>query len=145
MATGIQRWAHGALCALICISIVSGLGGCMKQRRKGPNMVARMQDAPPIMVDDSGEVYIIVMRAPNPGWSFSYEMNEKTADGVDVFVTIRRPDPSMLYPMVIVEKQLSTPVRTDVEMRLLARLLGHDETTNKRRYAPVGPVGSFAE
>ncbi len=138
--------AHAFLRLSICLAITGGiclgLGGCLKQRRRGPDMAARIQEAPPIRVDDSGEVHILVMQAPNPGWSFVYDQQERTAQGVDVFITIRRPDPSLLYPMIIVEKQVSTPVQTDRPIRVMARLLAHDETTKRRRYAPINQPDS---
>jgi len=137
MKTWMMAWAIGVL--MICT-----LGGCMKQL-KGPDMGERLKDAPPIRMDDSEDVHVLVMRAPNPGWSFWVERDERTREGKRVYVTMRRPDPAMLYPSVIVEKNLRTRVRTDTPIEIYARLLDFDESTRGRGHQRIEPVESFSE
>ncbi len=108
-------------------------------------MAARMESAPPIRIDSSEEVHLIVMQAPHPGWSIDLDKDEPVVSGKRVYFTIRRPDPAMLYPQVIVEKQLRTLVHSDTEIELYGRILDHAETTRKRGYALVEPVVSFEE
>jgi hypothetical protein len=131
---------------LICSGIGLSLVGCKQiDKRRGPDMALRIQEAPPIRIDRSGDVHLLIMQAPNPGWSFSLQGEEKIPEGKRVFVTIRRPDPTMLYPQTIVEKQLRTLVATKHDLEIHARLLDFKETTKRRRYTPIKPVDSFEE
>lgn len=136
MKTQTAAWAMGVL-------ILCTLSGCMKHF-KDPEIAHRLDNAPPIRVDDSESVHILVMRAPNPGWSFKVDRDERTSDGERVYVTIRRPDPSMLYPQVIVEKNLRTRVRTQTPIEIHARLLAFDESFSGG-YAPIRSVDSFED
>lgn len=137
MKTWMMVWAVGVL--MLCT-----MGGCMKQL-KGPDMGERMKNAPPIRIDDSEEVHLLVMQAPNPGWSYWIDRDERTRNGKRVFVTIRRPDPTMLYPQVIVEKNLRTKVRTEIPIELSGRIVDFGESTRGRGYAPIHPVDAFED
>lgn len=129
-------WAMSVL--LICT-----LSGCMKHF-KDPEIAHRLENAPPIMLDDSESVHILVMRAPNPGWSIRVDRDERIRDGERVYVTIRRPDPTMLYPQVIVDKNLRTRVRTESPIEIHARVLAFDESFSGG-YAPLEAADSFED
>jgi len=138
-------WKTGTAAALLMVGVlIGGMGGCMKFN-KGPEMSERLKNAPPIRLDDSQDVHILVMQAPNPGWSFWIERDERTRDGMRVYLTMRRPDPTMLYPQVIVEKNLRTGVRTETPIQIYGRVLEFEESTRGRGHALIKPVDSFQE
>jgi hypothetical protein len=145
MATNNRLSIRITLGALLYAGLGTGLGGCFERitQRDGPDMAARIHEAPPIRIESSGDVHIIIMQAPNPGWSFSLQGEEQIPEGKRIFVTITKPDPTMLYPQMIVEKQLRTLVSTEVNLEIHARLLDVNETTKRRRYTPINTVDSF--
>lgn len=134
-----------AMCVSICVlGTVVFAGGCMKQRR-GVNMAERIENAPPIRIDDSQDVHILVMQAPHAGWSFSIEKDEPTPKGKRVYITMWKPDPTMIYPQMIVEKSLRTDVRADTPIEIYGRMINFKESTRDRGYAPIKPVDSFEQ
>lgn len=105
--------------------------------------VQRLQSAPPIKGETLDRRHLLVMQAPNPGWSFSIDRTDRERDGWVVSLTIREPNPAFMYPQRIVEKQLLTEVEADQPLRVMARVLTHDEKDDVSGYAPFGLVESF--
>lgn len=106
-------------------------------------MAQRLQNAPPIKGESLDQRHLLVMQAPNPGWSFSIDRTDRERDGWVVSITIREPNPAFMYPQRIVEKQLLTEVESDKPVRILARVLTHEENGEGYQYAPFGLVESF--
>lgn len=63
------------------------------------------------------------MQAPHAGWSFEFDKDDRTPSGYRVFVSVREPDPSFLYPQVIVEKTLLTQIPAESSIEIYARVL----------------------
>jgi hypothetical protein len=77
----------------------------------------------------------VVVTAQSPGFAIHREGSQDTIEGVDVFITIRRPDPAFQYPQVMVDQTLATGVATTEPMRVFVRTLRHDDTDSERPYA----------
>ena len=100
---------------------------------------------PPVMVETVGEHHLLIMQAPNSGWSIAIDKTEHISDGERIFITVRRPDPAFMYPQAIVEKRLLTNIRSETAMEIYARVLGSDEKTKGRGFGRLTPVDAFEE
>ncbi len=138
------------LTALVAVPMLA-LGGCLiwedrpRLRKQKVDMNVPVVGIPPIMLDALNEHYLLIMQAPNSGWALEIDRDERIAAGMRVFVTVRRPDPTFLYPQAIVTKRLLTQIRTDSPLEIYARLLDAHETTKGRGYGRLTPVEAFEE
>jgi len=144
-------WITMALLAVLVTMPVLALGGCSvwedrpRLRKQKVDMNVPVVGIPPIMLDTLNEHYLLIMRAPSSGWSIEIDKDERIATGMRVFVTVRRPDPTFLYPQAIVNKRLLTEIRTDSSLEIYARLLDAHEETKGRGYGKLAPVEQFEE
>ena len=128
----------------LALTMLACTPGCIKRIWQRDDTAAQqMQHAPQIMLDASETHHLVVMQAPSPGWSIRLDATERTPEGKRVFVTIRQPDPAYVYPQQIVLMRALTSVRLDSNIEVVGRMLGHDEKTKGRGYAPVTIVESF--
>jgi len=143
---------HAPRCILAITLLLAPLGGCKLYQNTmnmfGNNtsseaMAQRLQNAPPIKGETLDQRHLLVMQAPNPGWSFSIDRTDRERDGWVVSITIREPNPAFMYPQRIVEKQLLTEVEANKPIRVMARVLTHEEQGEEQQYAPFGLVESF--
>jgi len=128
--------------SLLVVLIASAsvmLGGCrvIKKNKDASAMVERLENAPPVRLEALGKHHMLVMQAPHPGWSYRLDRDERDRDGWVVYITIRKPDPAFMYPQRIVDKRLLTEVEADQPIRVMARMLEHNEKGNKDQYAPL--------
>jgi len=129
--------------------LTSMLGGCRLVNRFTNNdidstvMTERLRSAPPVMGSSLEGRHMLVMRAPNPGWGFEIDRDDRDRDGWVIFLTIREPDPAYMHPQRIVNKRLLTEVEADQPVRVMTRLLHHDEKGESDDYAPMSLVDSF--
>jgi hypothetical protein len=134
---------HARNAAMIALSGVllttPMISGCraMKKKKDAQSMVQRLQNAPPIRTETLGDHHMLIMQAPNPGWLYKLDRDDRDREGWIVWVTIRKPDPAYMYPQRIVDKRLLTQVESDQPIRVMARLLAHDERGNSDQYAPL--------
>lgn len=125
---------------LITITLATLPLSACRYIKKGDNaqaMAHRLENAPPIALSELDHRHMLVMQAPNPGWSYGIDRDERDRDGWILYITIRRPDPGFLYTQQIVEKRLLSRVEGDQPVRVMARLLDHDEKSTKDDYAPL--------
>ncbi len=113
------------------------------QRWNKVDMDARLVDAPPIRIDSLNDHHLLTMQAPHSGWMLSIDKDERVADGVRLYVTIRKPDPAFMYPQAIVEKQVLSDVQSETPIFIYARLLESDEKTKGRDHSELIPVDEF--
>jgi len=92
---------------------------------------------PPITIDTINDHYLLTMQAPHAGWSFEFDKDDRTPTGYRVFITIREPDPSFLYPQMIVEKTLLTQTSTESTIEIYARVLGAFEKAEMQGYGYI--------
>jgi hypothetical protein len=143
----IKTWVMACLVALGI-----GLSGCSLYPERLPapwkrsvSMNEPVDAVPPILIDELDGKRMLVMQAPNSGWSITLDKDERIATGIRVFITVRRPDPAFMYPQAIVDKRVLTEIHADTEIELYARVLGFDEKTKGRGYGLLMPVERFEE
>jgi len=98
---------------------------------------------PAITIDSSADTHILAVDSPSPGWAFTLDRVLEAHGHRRAFVSLRRPNPGYLMAQVIVTQRLSTGVRTDKQVRVLARFLDYDAPADvNTSYAPaaVGPA-----
>lgn len=79
--------------------------------------------------------HVLIVRAPTPGWTVTLDGDRARLECVEVFVTLREPNPAFVYPQVIAEHRLLTSIPTEREIRVYARRLAFDE--DDADYRPV--------
>jgi len=114
-------------------------------RKQKVDMNVSTQGVPPIKIEMLEDHYMLIMQSPNSGWSISIDKDERIADGMRLYVTVRRPDPAFMYPQAIVDKRMLSTVRTDSSVEVYVRLLEADEKTKGRGYGKLTPVDQFEE
>jgi hypothetical protein len=121
------------------IAVSALLGGCkvLNKDKDAGAMAERLNNAPPVRIETLGDNHMLIMQAPNPGWSYRLDRDERDRDGWVVYITIRKPDPAFMYPQRIVDKRLLTEVESDEPIRVVARLLEHGEKGTGDQYAPL--------
>ena len=127
------------------------VGGCSvwdsrpRLRKQKIDMNVPVDKVPPIKVEALGEHHLLIMQAPNSGWSIAIDKSERISSGMRIYITTRRPDPSFMYPQAIVEKRLLSNIRTDTSIEIYARVLSADEKTKGRGFGKLTPVDVFEE
>lgn len=81
---------------------------------------------PAVSLIEAGGQHQVVVSAPSAGWTVTMDRRAQTRDATRVFVTIRRPDPAMLYAQQMVEQRLATGVASDEPIELLVRVVDFD-------------------
>lgn len=82
---------------------------------------------PPLTIDSSGPEHVLVAHLPNPGFRFTLDATRERFNRRDVFVTLRRPNPTVLYPQIVVDQRLSTTVKPETPITVYARLVEFDD------------------
>jgi len=100
---------------------------------------------PPVRLDALNAHHMLVMQAPHSGWAFAIEKDERIPDGKRLFITVRRPNPTFLYPQMIVEKNLLTDIPIETTIELYARILDYDEKSAGKGYGLLTPVERFED
>ncbi len=115
------------------------LSGCkvINKKKDASVMADRLENAPPVWLDTLEEQHMLVMQAPQPGWSYRLDRDDRDREGWIVYITIRKPDPAFMYPQRIVDKRLLTEVESDQPIRVMARLLDHKENGTRDQYVPL--------
>lgn len=105
---------------LIALTVFSAaVAGCSSGLKVGQGNYR----GPAIGVDSSGEWHVLVASPPSPGWRVTLDGQRDTADGTNLFVSLRRPSPAATYPQVVVEQRVLTAVRSNRPVDVLARTL----------------------
>lgn len=132
----------------VCLLWAAFAGGCSWVQSTWGSDERVVQDvplsgAPPLRLVTAGGKHVVVLEAPTPGWSLSYDAFERTSGPTRIFASLHRGDPTLLVPQVVVEKQAITAVDADEAVELFARVLDHDEEESGRAYrrVPTGPAG----
>lgn len=114
-----------------------------------PEVIEGPWDGPAMRVEQDARQRRVVMEAPTPGWQLTLDQVRKRFERSDVYVTARRPDPTMAYPQVIVELAAGTGVSPGEAVRVHARVvetrppaIGRQDLN--RVLGPYRVVGEFA-
>ncbi|HYE63447.1 MAG TPA: hypothetical protein VD997_15755 [Phycisphaerales bacterium] len=89
---------------------------------------------PPLAIDTSGSEHMVVIQAPTPGWVATLDRVAEQHRHQGVYLTLRRPDPSFVYPQVIVEQRVATTVPTQTPVRVYARVLAPGKKDSSAPY-----------
>jgi hypothetical protein len=86
---------------------------------------------PPITVNSKNTEHVLVAQLPNPGYSFTLDLTRDGFNRRSVFVTFRRPNPTVLYPQMVVEQRLATGVNSQIPITVYARLVDFDDRSRR--------------
>ncbi len=78
--------------------------------------------------------HMLVVEAPTPGWLTTVDRTERLLDVTRVFVTLRRPDPGMLYPARVVQQDVLTRIVASREIEVFARTMEFGRKAEERPY-----------
>ena len=107
--------------------VAAALSGCGSSSNL-PEPEPGAYEGPPIVAGTLAGEHILIASLPAPGYEFTLDGTREALRCQDVFVTLRRPNPSVLYPSVPVELRLSTGVPLRTQVRAFARIV---DFTNK--------------
>lgn len=107
-------------------------------RSSGPALTEGAYAGPPIEIDRGGETYLLRFHAPTPGWTVTLDRVKPSLGQATLLVTAKRPDPSYMYPQVVVEQEILTTVETTVPVDVYARVLEFASDGKGRGYSFVG-------
>jgi len=121
------------------------IGGCrlIPDKVDHEEIAHRLERVPPIRLDSLEGRHMLVMQAPNPGWTLRIDKDERDRDGWVLFITVREPDPAYMHPQRVVEKRLLSEIETDHPIKVMARLLGAHEIGDKNDYGVLETVEQF--
>lgn len=119
-----------AALALACLLLTACWGG-------GSSIAPDNYSGPPIRLDQLEGRHLLVVSAPTPGWRITIDRTERRLDDTLVFVTLRRPDPGMVYAQVVVEQEVLTPVPGTREVVVYARTTDFGRRDHRPPYHPV--------
>lgn len=117
----------------------TSLIGC--QQRPGlPRPVESVFQGPEISLDSSGPEHVLVCELPSPGWQFTVDATREALKHRQVLATLRRPQPAVAYPQVIVTQRSTTGVRTPAPVVIYARVIDFDDRAPTTPYERVTTI-----
>ncbi len=131
------RAARG-LGALVLASAMLSASAC---RSSGPTLGDSRYNGPPIEINRDGKMYRLILQAPSPGWTFTLDRVKPSLDKATLTVTARKPDPSYMYPQVIVKQELMTTVEASIPIDVYARVAEYVSTSKTLTYQFLGSSG----
>lgn len=84
-------------------------------------------EGPPITIESAGVEHVLVAELPSPGFTFTLDQTDERYRERWVFATIRRPNPTIAYPQVVVTQRLASGVATDAAIRVFVRIVDYDD------------------
>lgn len=121
-----MRWLMLVACVVMC--------GCASSGTNPPTVKERTYEGPPLEVSAMGDEHLVVLTAPTAGWVFSLDEVRSRLGGMDVFVTVRRPNPAYLHPQAQVQQHLGTRVPQTEHIDVYARVLDYDDNGKRLIY-----------
>lgn len=108
--------ARATTLIILCLTLAGCWGG-------GSAISASAYAGPRMQVRPLEGRHMLVVDAPNPGWLVTIDKTERRLDDTRVFVSLRRPDPGMVYAQVMVEQKVLTTVPETRDIVVFARTL----------------------
>ncbi|GJM19873.1 MAG: hypothetical protein DHS20C14_20860 [Phycisphaeraceae bacterium] len=81
---------------------------------------------PPMGLASTNKVHVVTMKAPHPGWRLEFDRAEEAAGPTRLLMSVRRPDPTLVYTRQIVDMSAATTVDADEPAEVYARIIEHD-------------------
>ena len=114
------------------------IGGCSIFGSSDPEVVyERTFRGPPIGLSSTERVHVVTAQAPNPGWRLVFDRSEEAPGPTQLLVSMRRPDPTLIYTHQVADLSAASDVPTDERVEVFARIIGHDERRAKTPYERV--------
>lgn len=109
----------------ILVSILS-LGGCADYSGL-PEPEPGTYAGPPIVGEIQHGEHLLVATLPTPGYEFTLDGTREAFQAQEIFVTLRKPNPGVLYSQVEVQQRLASGVPSRTAVRVYARVLEFGE------------------
>lgn len=106
--------------------------GCASSPAVPPVEPGRFPEAE-VRIESGGPVHVVAVELSSPGWEAVVTDVEDEFRARAVFVTLRRPDPTIFYAQRTVTHRLATSVRTNENLRVYARVLDFVESRESDR------------
>ncbi len=84
-------------------------------------------DGPAITSGALAGEHVLIASLSAPGYEFMLDGTRETFQGQDVYVSLRRPNPAILYSQIPVKLHLSSGVPVRYSARVLARVMNYGE------------------
>jgi hypothetical protein len=110
------------------------LAACSASGPRPPRGNETGYSGPSISINTAAAEYVVVLKAPTAGWSFSLDEVRDRMGGKNVFVTVRRPNPAYLHAQAEVEQNLGTRVSSSESITVFARVLEYNDRGKKLVY-----------
>lgn len=121
-------------------AMVLGTGGCLSRWIGGGDpQIAETGTflGPAIDLTATDEFHVVSMRAPNPGWEIEFDRAQKTPGPTRLLMTVRRPDPTLIFPQRVVDKTMATTVPASELAEVFARVVDHGARKSDESYKRV--------
>lgn len=126
--------------ALVIIGAIglTTLGGCSLLGSSEPDIaVDRTFRGPPMGLTATDHVHVVTAEAPNPGWRIEFDRAEEAPGPTRALVTLRRPDPRLVYTQQIAHLSAATSIDALEPIEVFARVADHDERRPENAYERV--------
>ena len=121
MASLSSRRVTGILTATVLLTGL--LTGCSKELKINPEAYR----GPALTSEAETGKHLVVATLPSPGWQVEIDATRETADGTDVYITLRRPNPAGVYTQQLVTQRVLTTVDAGEAITVLARIADYSE------------------
>jgi len=111
--------------AVLLAALTTAVIGC-KGTPAAPDTSGIAYAGPPVTVQSVVGAHVVTVQSPTPGWNVMMDRVVEAHGRREVFVSLRRPNPGLVYAQVVVEQNLATFVPDSEAVRVFARLLPHD-------------------
>lgn len=128
-----------ALAALLLVASVQIIGCGSTQGPPAPSDAAFV--GPPISIEPSNGVHVVVVQAPSAGWTIERDAALEQQKRWDVYITLRQPDPRFMYTQQVVTLRATADVRQAEGVRVLARVVPFADTSNESPHHPAASAG----
>jgi len=103
------------------------LGACSSHSGL-PEPIPGAYSGPPIIADIFNGEHLLIASLPGAGYEFMLEGTREGFRVENAFVTLRRPNPAVLYTQAPVQLRLATGLPSRTEVRVYARVVDYAET-----------------
>jgi len=125
----MKLWGRAIARGLLLGGVVVGVGAAAGCFASGPVRIeprGTAYEGPAVALVDRDGQHQVVVSAPSPGWTVTMDRQTIQRGATRVFLTLRRPNPEMLYAQQVVEQRLATGVDEAQGIEVLVRVLDFD-------------------
>lgn len=124
-----SSWGLGSrsLLAGLGAAVVLTLAACSAELKVNPEIYR----GPLITHEADGGRHVVVAELPSPGWQVEIDATRQSADGTDVYLTLRRPNPTGVYAQQVVTQRVRTRIDDSERLGVLARVAEYAESGEK--------------